>query len=172
MKVHTFTTADEGKKGWFAVGACRWAPHNEPSHLEVRLAGSDVRVKAPLEHTSTDVIGIGWVETRRWRGVDPTASKKTKPPPLSTPSSSRKRGSSVSDTTHARQSSPRGRPRKRSRRRPRAAARATARSRRPARTPTRAPQPQRRGRARSASRSCATFTNDTDAYPFVTARPS
>ena len=50
MQVHTFATADEGvdgKKGWFPVDACRWTPYSNPSHLEVRLAGSNVRVKVP-----------------------------------------------------------------------------------------------------------------------------
>jgi len=100
MQVHTFETDDEGvdgdgKKGWFPVDACRWGPSTNPNHLEVRLAGSNVRVKVAFEYLSTDIIGICWAPTRNWRrGLDPTGLSTP-----STPPSNRKRGSSQSSAT-------------------------------------------------------------------------
>ena len=72
MKVLTYATEDEGidgsgEKAWFSVDACRWSPFSNPDCLEVRLTGTDVRVKVPLENVITDVKRLGWVETRQWR---------------------------------------------------------------------------------------------------------
>ena len=98
MEVLTYATEDEGidgsgEKAWFSVDACRWSPFSNPDCLEVRLAGTDVRVKVPLENVFTDVKGLAWAETRQWRrGLDPT---KPQPPPPSLP---RKRESSDATT--------------------------------------------------------------------------
>ena len=102
MEVLTYATEDEGidgsgEKAWFSVDGCRWSPFSNPDCLEVRLAGSNVRVKVPLENVFTDVKGLAYAETRQWRrGFDPT---KPQPPPLSPPSPPRKRESSDTDTS-------------------------------------------------------------------------
>ena len=102
MEVLTYATEDEGidgsgEKAWFSVDGCRWSPFSNPDCLEVRLAGSNVRVKVPLENVFTDVKGLAYAETRQWRrGFDPT---KPPPPPLSPPSPPRKRESSDTDTS-------------------------------------------------------------------------
>ena len=110
MEVHTFATEGEGvngngEKAWYAVDACRWTPYSNPDCLEVRIAGTDVCVKVPLAHVNTDIHGIGWAETRRWRGLDPTAPPPP-PPPLSTPPSSRKRESSSKNVSATKRSKP------------------------------------------------------------------
>ena len=86
MAVLTFETSDggvdgDGAKAWFAIPGCRWTPTSVPNCLEVKLKGSDVRVKVPLSNITTDIRGIGFAPKYHWRGPDPTRSPPPPPPP-------------------------------------------------------------------------------------------